>query len=257
MVRDQSVVRNARHNAAIAWIRLPISLVVSGFLFIFTTSAIGLAWLGALLVIELFAWGVRKRLVAGDLRFRTPHLAAICLVSLAWVVLGLLLWGSGHEVARIASLVSLFSVAFYGVAGGYKSRPVMIVLVAPPLLAIVVILTGLAWTSLTFGPALLTTFATVGACATVTFTAMALHRSDRDLEAANADLRSLTHRLTLAAEREREANKAKDALLADVSHEIRTPLNGIVGLAATLDTDALSARDKRSVEVIRQSGDML
>jgi signal transduction histidine kinase/AmiR/NasT family two-component response regulator len=257
VVRDQSVVRNARHNAAIAWIRLPISLVVSGFLFIFTTSAIGLAWLGALLVIELFAWGVRKRLVAGDLRFRMPHLAAICLVSLAWVALGLLLWGSGHEVARIASLVALFSVAFYGVAGGYKSRPVMIVLVAPPLLAIVVILTGLAWTSLPFGPALLTTFATLGACATVTFTAMALHRSDRDLEAANADLRSLTHRLTLAAEREREANKAKDALLADVSHEIRTPLNGIVGLAATLDTDALSARDKRSVEVIRQSGDML
>ena len=116
VARDQSVVRNARHNAAIAWIRLPISLVVSGFLFIFTTSAIGLAWLGALLVIELFAWGVRKRLVAGDLRFRMPHLAAICLVSLAWVALGLLLWGSGHEVARIASLVALFSVAFYGVA---------------------------------------------------------------------------------------------------------------------------------------------
>jgi hypothetical protein len=89
VARDQSVVRNARHNAAIAWIRLPISLVVSGFLFIFTTSAIGLAWLGALLVIELFAWGVRKRLVAGDLRFRMPHLAAICLVSLAWVALGL------------------------------------------------------------------------------------------------------------------------------------------------------------------------
>ena len=257
VARDWSVVRNARHNAAIAWIRLPISLVVSGFLFIFTTSTIGLAWLGALLVIELFAWGVRKRLIAGDLRFRTPHLAAICLVSLAWVALGLLLWGSGYEVARIASLVSLFSVAFYGVAGGYKSVPTMLVLVAPPLLALFVILTGFAWTSLDFWPAVLTTFATFGACATVTFTATALHRSDRNLEAANADLRSLTHRLTLAADREREANKAKDALLADVSHEIRTPLNGIVGLAATLDTDALSARDKRSVEVIRESGDML
>ena len=254
---DPSVIRNARHNAAISWIRFPISLVVSGFLFIFTTSTIGLAWLGAMLVIELFAWHVRKRVIAGDLRFQTAHVMAICLISIAWVVLGLLLWNSDTEVARIASLVSLFSVAFYGVAGGYKSGPILFVLVAPPLLALFVILTSFAWTSLPFGPALLTTFATLGACATVTFTALALHRSDRNLEAANADLRSLTHRLTLAAERERDANKAKDALLADVSHEIRTPLNGIVGLAATLDTDALSARDKRSVEVIRQSGDML
>jgi signal transduction histidine kinase/ActR/RegA family two-component response regulator len=254
---DLSIVRNARHNAAISWIRFPISIVVSGFLFVFTTSTIGLAWLAAMVVIELFAWRVRDRVIAGDHRFQTMHVLAIGLVALAWVALGLLLWFSGEEVARIASLVALFSAAFYGVAGCYKSGPILIAAVAPHLLALIVILTGFAWSTLEFWPALLTTFATLGACATVTFAAQALHHSDRKLEAANADLRSLTHRLTLAAERERDANRAKDALLADVSHEIRTPLNGIVGLAATLETDALSARDKRSVEVIRQAGDML
>lgn len=254
---DPSVVRNARHNAAISWIRVPIAIVVSGFLFIFTTSTIGLAWLAGMALIELFAWRVREHLVAGDLGFQTLHVVAIWLVSGTWVTLGLLLWFSGQEVARIASLVALFSAAFYGCAGGYKSGPVLVAAVAPYLLALFVILTGFAWSKLEFWPALLTTFATVGACATVAFTAQALHRSDRKLETANADLRSLTHRLTLAAGRERDANRAKDALLADVSHEIRTPLNGIVGLAATLETDALSARDKRSVEVIRQAGDML
>jgi len=242
---------------ALAWVRLPVSALVSGFLFVFVDSQTGWIWLGAMLAIELLAWHVKKRLVAGDPGYQTLHIVAISMVSAAWVALGLLLWNSGEEVARIASLVSLFSVAFYGVAGGYKSAPMLLILVAPPLLALFVILTTFAWAVLDFGPALLTTFATFGACATVTFTAQALHRSDRDLEAANADLRSLTHRLTLAAESERDANRAKDALLADVSHEIRTPLNGIVGLAATLQTEALSARRKRSVEVIRQSGDML
>jgi two-component system, sensor histidine kinase len=254
---ENSVVRNARHNAAIAWIRLPISVVVSGFLFIFVDSNAGWIWLTSMLAIEVIAAYVRARLVVGDLRFRIPHLIAIGLVSIAWVTLGLMLWESGSDVARFASLVALFSMAFYGVAGGYKSAPILVVLVLPPLLALFFILTSYAWNTLDFGPALLTTFASFGACATVAFTGWALHKSDRGLETANADLRSLTSRLTLLAERERVASSAKDIFLANVSHEIRTPLNGIIGLSAALDTSALSARDRHAVDVIRQSGDML
>lgn len=254
---DDDVVRNARHNAAIAWIRLPISFVASGFLFIFVDSGTAWAWLAALLTIEAFAWYVRIRLVAGDLRFRLPHLIAISLVSVAWVTLVLLLWSNGSEVAKLACLVTLFSVAFYGVAGGYKSAPILLAIVIPPVLALFVILTGLSWATQDFGPAVLTTFATFGACATIVFTGWTLHRSDKRLESANANLRSLTSRLTVLAERERIASDAKDNLLANVSHEIRTPLNGIVGLAASLETSALGARDRHSVEVIRQSGEML
>ncbi|MEQ1784758.1 MAG: ATP-binding protein, partial [Hyphomonadaceae bacterium] len=254
---ENSVVRNAHHNAAIAWIRLPISAVVSGFLFIFVDSNTGWIWLASMLAIESVAAYVRARLMVGDLRFRIPHLIAIGLVSIAWVTLGLLLWNSGSDVARFASLVALFSVAFYGVAGGYKSPPILVVLVLPPLLALFVILSSFAWNTLDFGPALLTTLATFGACATVAFTGWALHKSDRGLETANADLRSLTSRLSLLAERERVASSAKDTFLANVSHEIRTPLNGIIGLSAALDTSALNARDQHAVDVIRQSGEML
>ena len=254
---DSGVIRNARHNAAIAWIRLPISAIVSGFLFIFIDTGIGWAWLAAILAIEVFAWHVRSRLLAGDVRFQLPHLIALSLVSIAWVVLVLLLWQSSAEVARIASVMTLFSLAFYGVAGGYKSASILLVVGTPPVLALFGILTSLAWTTQEFGPALLTTFATLGTCVTIAFTGWTLHRSDKRLETANGDLRSLTSRLTVLAERERIASNAKENFLANVSHEIRTPLNGIVGLAASLETAALSARDLQSVDVIRQSGEML
>lgn len=236
---------------------MPISAILSGFLFIFVDSGTGWAWLAAVVAIEVFAWHVRSRLVAGDVRFRVPHLIAISLVSVAWVALVLLLWRSTAEIARIASVMTLFSVAFYGVAGGYKSAPILLVVAAPPTLALFGILTSLAWTTQEFGPALLTTFATLGTCVTIAFTGWTLHRSDKRLETANGDLRSLTSRLTVLAERERVAANAKEDFLANVSHEIRTPLNGIVGLAASLETAALSARDRQSVDVIRQSGEML
>ena len=254
---ENSVTRNARHNAAIAWIRLPISIVVSGFLFVFVDSRVGWVWLAVVLTLELIAWQVRARLLAGDARFRIPHLVAISSVTFAWIVLALVLWNRGGEVPRLATLVTLFSVAIYGVAGGYKSAPVLLVLGIPPVLALFVILTNLAWASLEFGPALLTTFATFGACATIGFTGWALHKSDRGLATANADLRSLTHQLTILAERERVASTAKDNFLANVSHEIRTPLNGIIGLASTLEREKLSVRDQGSVDVIRESGEML
>lgn len=236
---------------------MPISAVVSGFLFVFIDALAGWIWLAAVLAIEMFAWYVRRRLIRGDLRFRIPHLAAIGSVSIAWVALALILWRSGGEVPRFATIVALFSVAIYGVAGGYKSAPILVVLVFPPLLSLLVILTNLAWVTLDFGAALLTTFATLSACATVAFTGWALHKSDRGLERANAELRALTNRLTALADRERGASRAKDNFLANLSHEIRTPLNGIIGLVSTLETHALTARDQKSVEVIRESGEML
>lgn len=254
---ENSVIRNARHNAAIAWVRLPISIVVSGFLFVFIAPSAGWIWLGTVLAIEVIAWRVRRRLIMGDLRFRIPHLVAICFVSIAWVALALVLWGGKGEVPRFATIVTLFSVAIYGIVGGYKSSPILLVLVVPPLVSLFVILASFAWTTLDLGGAMLTTLATLSACGLVAFTGWALHKSDQGLEKANADLRALTHRLTSLADRERGTSRAKDNFLANLSHEIRTPLNGIIGLVSTLNTDALGARDQQSVRVIRQSGEML
>ncbi len=54
-----------------------------------------------------------------------------------------------------------------------------------------------------------------------------------------------------------QANQAKSAFLANISHEIRTPMNGILGMAAALESGALSDGQTKQVKIIRDSGDML
>ncbi|HEY3846245.1 MAG TPA: ATP-binding protein [Acetobacteraceae bacterium] len=74
------------------------------------------------------------------------------------------------------------------------------------------------------------------------------------------------HNLALVAENleavERQArakaeSQAKSSFLAMMSHEIRTPMNGILGIAGTLLDTPLTAQQRESVVMIRDSGDIL
>jgi signal transduction histidine kinase len=51
--------------------------------------------------------------------------------------------------------------------------------------------------------------------------------------------------------------KAKANLLAVMSHEMRTPLNGLIGSLQLLDGTSLSDRQKKFVDVMKTSGQML
>ena len=50
------------------------------------------------------------------------------------------------------------------------------------------------------------------------------------------------------------ANRAKSAFLSRVSHELRTPLNAILGFGQVLEVDALSDRQRNSVQQIMKGG---
>jgi signal transduction histidine kinase len=60
-----------------------------------------------------------------------------------------------------------------------------------------------------------------------------------------------------ALDRAERASAAKSAFLATMSHEIRTPLNGVLGMAHAMDRDRLSDRQRKRLDVIRQSGGVL
>jgi signal transduction histidine kinase/ActR/RegA family two-component response regulator len=53
------------------------------------------------------------------------------------------------------------------------------------------------------------------------------------------------------------ANLAKSQFIANVSHEIRTPLNGVLGMAQSLAAGDLSDLQRRRVDIIHSSGEVL
>ena len=82
--------------------------------------------------------------------------------------------------------------------------------------------------------------------------------------AADDRLRETNRQLTEAESRARHladvaeaANRSKSEFLANVSHEIRTPLNGVLGMTALLRDTPLEPDQRRLVDTISTSGELL
>ncbi|WP_226018091.1 ATP-binding protein [Novosphingobium sp. FKTRR1] len=71
------------------------------------------------------------------------------------------------------------------------------------------------------------------------------------------DLEKLNEELLIAREQADIANDAKSRFLAMMSHDIRTPLNGVIGMLSLFDESTLTAEQKRTLALVRSSGDQL
>jgi len=78
------------------------------------------------------------------------------------------------------------------------------------------------------------------------------HREELETEVARR-----TVELVHAKEAAEAASRAKSRFLAKMSHEIRTPMNGILGMADILLQGSLPGEQRRSVEIVRRSGEAL
>lgn len=252
-------VRTAREHQLRELLRLPVNLVVSGFLFAFVGAMQALIWLGAILTVEAVAAYSRRRVAAGDIRFRIVHLGALFGLSLCWVAHALMLWQTQAEIARIAALMDLFTIALYAAIGAHKDWRLMLALLAAPLLTLFSILAHLLWTTSAWPVATFATLATLGACGAIVANGFAMHRSDREMRAATAALaaertalearvRERTVALTAALAQANAANVAKSQFLAAVSHELRTPLSAVIGYAEMLADDLRADPSKARIE---------
>jgi len=97
----------------------------------------------------------------------------------------------------------------------------------------------------------------------LSFSARAVRDLDGRIVGAHGTARDVTARaearaaLVEAREAAERMAALRSAFVANMSHEIRTPLNGILGLAELLLDSEMTPDQRRSVELIRTSGDAL
>lgn len=72
-----------------------------------------------------------------------------------------------------------------------------------------------------------------------------------------AEMDTVNKRLDAARRAANAGNEAKSQFLANMSHEIRTPMNGVLGMTSLLKLSQLTEPQRKQVEIIEQSGEML
>ncbi|NBB64603.1 hypothetical protein GVN18_35695 [Pseudomonas sp. ODNR1LW] len=75
-------------------------------------------------------------------------------------------------------------------------------------------------------------------------------RMSRDMRRLSASEAALS----AALKRAEAASAAKSRFLSKVSHELRTPLNGVLGMAEILAQEALTARQRERLGILKESG---
>lgn len=256
-IPPDSMIRSGRQSDETMWLRIPVSILVSGFLFVFLGPVAGVGWLAAVLAAEGISWLVLARLIRSGGTWRLVNLASVWTISACWIVVSIMLWSTGEEIARMATIVTLLTAAVYGVTSAYMNRSLLLALIGPQLVTLGVILIAHAWSTQEAPAALVTTAATLGACAIVALNGVTLNRTDMQLMQSNADLVALNAQISDLARQAEARSEARTELLANVSHELRTPLNGVLVSARQLADSPLNPTQRRLVQIMLSSGEAL
>ena len=251
------MIRSGRQSDESMWLRLPVSVVVSGFLFVFLGPVIGISWLAAVLLAEGVSWVVLSKLETQGGAWRIVNLLSVWAISACWIAFSIMLWSTGQDIARIATVVTLLTAAVYGVTSAYMNRSLLLALIGPQLATLGVLLIAHAWSTQEPAAAIVTTVATFGVCAIVTLNGITLHRTDSQLVQSNANLVALNARILELAQQAETRSEARTVLLANVSHDLRAPLNGVMASAQQLAQAPLTAAQKRLLQILMSSAETL
>lgn len=82
-------------------------------------------------------------------------------------------------------------------------------------------------------------------------------RYESELQQYSEEMQSINRELEAARAHADKANNAKSSFLANMSHEIRTPLNGVIGVTSLLERTELNDKQRKHVDRIKQSGQIL
>ena len=141
---------------------------------------------------------------------------------------------------------------------GMMARRLLAVAVIVPLVFGYVRVAGerRGWFDLPLGTSLLVVAVIVLLSLTIWRTALALRRSNEELELAQRALSDLLELERTARQKAEQADRAKDEFIAALSHELRTPLNAILGWMYMLRNETVpdAARGKAAEAVVRNAG---
>ncbi len=181
-------------------------------------------------------------------RMRQQFVLIIAIMVCAWLNLSVTCWLSGNPYLQLAA-VATWSAQFHFVINFLHSSLATLIAGIVPLALVTFILPLAA----RLGDTITTAFATAAMLLSSLYAIegarlayqkrMQLLRTTKELEEKR-----------VAAE---AANHSKSAFLAAMSHEIRTPLNGVLGMAQSLQSDALTEEQEEKVNLILDSGQML
>ena len=247
------VVAAAQFNETTGWLRLPLFVVVSGFLFVLLGWGVGASWLAAAILVDRVSAFLRQRVASGQRQLAFPYFWSLIAVSACWIAHALLIWSGGGEVNHIIAVIDLFMVMIYGVTGGQRSLLVISALVGPPLATFFGLMIFDLWANSDVITAICGSFATLGACIAVMLTAHSSFRASERVQLSNKALEGALVEVNARRQEAEAASNAKSEFVALISHEIRTPMTGIIGMLDVLLRSNMSPEQRDHAAIAQRS----